>query len=216
MSSGWPIGVGKCGSLIASKCGSWGKGAAVVDLAGTLLGIGTVIGSMGLLSVNLKTGNRAVRRNDTPFGTQSTILATSWPSKIGIQYVTLWSRWRGFPVFTIPAGTTIGVANLLIPGWTTYGSGFNLKVYANSSASNPCVTGDWATVANGGNADSGTLIGTVPASSSDVYLPVPVGLLTANADNKFSICSDQDLADVSPGAANQYMAVPAPKLLIQW
>jgi hypothetical protein len=156
-----------------------------------------------------------VRRNDTPFGTESTILATPWGSKIGVQYATLWSRWRGFPVFTIPGGTTIGKANLLIPGWTTYGSGFNLLVYANNGASNPCVTGDWSTVANGGNADSGTLIGTIPASSADIYLPVPVGLL-AIGDNKFSICSDADLADSSPGAANQFMAVPSPKLLISW
>ena len=29
MSSGWPIGAGKCGSLIASKCGQWGKGGSL-------------------------------------------------------------------------------------------------------------------------------------------------------------------------------------------
>ena len=33
MSSGWPIGAGKCGSLIASKCGQWGRGSSLLSMS---------------------------------------------------------------------------------------------------------------------------------------------------------------------------------------
>ena len=63
MSSGWPIGAGKCGSLIASKCGQWGRGGAPINLAGSILGVGTMMGSLLQKTFALSTSTMQERYN---------------------------------------------------------------------------------------------------------------------------------------------------------
>ena len=129
----------------------------------------------------------------------------------GVIYISAGSyhyqRYRSFAIFSIPAGITIASARLLFTG-TVFGSGMNLQVFSASLCSSPPVVGDWPTVANGGKADSGTLLGTFAGIPSPITLDPST--LTPGADIAYGLNTDNDLADVSPGTNNQYMRlVPA-------
>ena len=211
MSSGWPIGAGKCGNLIASKCGQWGIGSSVPTMAATLYGAFLFQGSLNSLVLSVISGSLLAARADSPWGTPQ----SGYPRMLssveeGVYHVVNYQRYRYFAGFTISAGQAIKAANLkLVVTANGATQAFNLVVYANPTCSNPPVAANWS---NGG---TGTLIATIPYATGTFYVPVSPIFLTAGATNYFSICSDQDLANTSPGA-NSASCIATPTLILSW
>ena len=211
MSSGWPIGAGKCGSLIASKCGQWGRVSAAPTMASTLYGAFLFKGSLGSKVLSGSYGN-CIDRVDNPFGTVSSgpTIVSSFTHH-GIIYATTWARFRAFFGFAIPNPQPLIAATLKFTYQLHAGNAFNIDVYAGLSCSNPPVAGDWS------NANTGTLIGQYAAASATIYVPVPISLLTPGSTIYFSVSDDNDLTNTSPGASSDYGSIGAgTSLILSW
>ena len=198
MSSGWPIGAGKCGSLIASKCGQWGKGGAPL-----------------IITPSFNFTERVDYPWNTPYLGNPPALAGSYVG-VYLPYGILFYRDRCFALFTIPSGIVISTASFAM-NFGIYGSGFNIKVFINSLCHQPVVGNDWNTVANGGEIDSGTLLGTYAPSTTSISI-IPASIIPGTVF-AVGLATDNDLSNIVPpgsGARSQMINPSTLKLKLNF
>lgn len=190
-------------------------GSSPISLAATLIGKGSIQGSFNQLV--LVATPYGIERVDYPWGTINEWIfgAAGLIGEITgvVVYVppdpnphSGYGRHRAFFKFAIPGGITIKYAALLANGNFT-GTPI-IDYFVKPLCSDPPIMSDWY------NVNTGAYLGSVSVGGFPAVRPVPIGALTAGANNYISAASEDDLSDISAGDSRIYNL--GADLLLAW
>jgi hypothetical protein len=212
-------GQSKCGNWIQSKCGARGRGAPI-NLAGSLLGVGSLKGSLNS-QVLTPYINDIFTGFQKPPGTW--VSGPTLGSGYTLEYeygAAEWKTSRMIFGFNVPSGHTYQAANIILNNQNyreTVTENFNMLLYANPTCSHPPVASDCFDIGTTGTQlvfDGQILAASLPPMYTIWTVPLPLGLLTAGAVNYFAMIIDLDLDEIS--SSGQVLWQIYPELALAW